>query len=252
MKIIKLALIVTLFFALAGASFGDYLNIHRQAKRYGLELKDFNWDVTYSYVYEKVYATEAITRTNELDLAGSYSFNKNFNLSLDLPINYIINPDSSLSSGIGDLSLFAAWNFWKNDIYNFAFLPTVTFPTGNYQAGIGNGRSTYCVNLTLTRDKDPLALHWSLLYKRNDNLTNNRVDIWKFYFSPVAKLSPEAKLMFNLGVESNTSLTSKQSPIYASGGLIRQINKALAFTPTLKLGFNKPETDVTVYLDFSW
>jgi hypothetical protein len=80
--------------------------------------------------------------------------------------------------GIADLTLEAKWRFFEKGGFAMALKPGVSFPTGNHNKGFGTGRDDLRSALHSHAGHRPVSLHLNAGYRRNENETDERKDIW--------------------------------------------------------------------------
>ncbi len=147
--------------------------------------------------------------------------------------------------GIADITLEAKWRFFEKDGFAMALKPGVSFPTGNHNKGFGTGRMTYGALFIATQDIGPVSFHLNAGYKRNENKTDERKDIWGGDLAGVVTVAKPLKLVANVGMKTNTDRTAATDPAFFLGGLIYSITDKIDLDLGYKRGLNKAEADNT-------
>jgi hypothetical protein len=145
--------------------------------------------------------------------------------------------------GIADLTLEAKWRFFEKDGFALAFKPGVSFPTGDDNKGFGTGRMTYGALFIAAKDIGPVSFHLNAGYKRNENKTNERKDMWGGDLAGVVTVAKPLKLLANVGMKTNTDRTVATDPAFLLGGLVYSITDKIDLDLGYKRGLNKAEAD---------
>ena len=82
------------------------------------------------------------------------------------------------------------------------------------------GRATWSAYLVTSLDLKPWAFHLHLGHRHNNNLSNDRVNIWRA--SPATSYQPleKLKLVVDTGIDTNTGRGADADPFFAIAGLI--------------------------------
>lgn len=147
--------------------------------------------------------------------------------------------------GFADMTLEAKWRFFEKDGFAMALKPGVSFPYGNEKKGFGTGRMTYGALFIATQDIGPVSFHLNAGYRRNDNRTDERKDIWGGDFAAVVTVAKPLKLVANVGTKINTDKAVATDPAFFLGGLIYSITDKIDLDLGYKCGLNKAEADNT-------
>ena len=145
--------------------------------------------------------------------------------------------------GIADLTLEAKWRFFEKDGFALALRPGVSFPTGDHNKGLGTGRMTCGALFIATKDIGPVSFHLNAGYKRNENKTDERKDIWGGDLAGVVTVAKPLKLVVNVGMKTNTDRMAATDPAFFLGGLIYSITDKIDLDLGYKRGLNKAEAD---------
>jgi hypothetical protein len=158
------------------------------------------------------------------------------------------NGQATSTSGLSDVGIAVKWRFFEKDGLSLALKPGITFATGDYEKGLGNGKATASLFLISTNDINPflpLTLNMNLGYIRNENKGQDRVDIWHASFAAVYAAAKTLQIVADIGTETNPDQESDTNPAYLLGGLIYSVNETLDLDFGVKGGLNKKEPDFT-------
>lgn len=211
----------------------------------------FQLEINTEYRWDKEYGVKE--KSFEVATILSYGLFDNVDIILGIPYEFIDTKDLGTGikekiRGIGDGSLEIKWRFYEKDGLSLAIKPGISLPTGDYDKGLGNGRIGYGGNFILTQEKKPLAFHLNLGYFRNESKDEQRRDIWHASLAGEYEIIENLKLVGNVGIETNSDLTSKTDPAFALIGLIYSLSDNLSVDLGYKHGLNKPEADHTALL----
>ncbi|HNT43106.1 MAG TPA: transporter [Syntrophorhabdaceae bacterium] len=177
----------------------------------------------------------------------SYGILDNLDVLLGMPYEWSkVREDGDTirnSDGIADLTLEAKWRFFEKGGFAMALKPGVSFATGDHKRGFGTGRTTYGALFIATQDIGPVSLHLNAGYRRNENDTDERKDIWGGDFAAVVTVAKPLKLVANVGTKTSTDRTAATDPAFFLGGLIYSITDKIDLDLGYKRGLNKAEPD---------
>lgn len=206
----------------------------------GIAVSDHRKD--YDDVVTKEYRTS-------LDTTVSYGLSDDIDMILGLPYEKMkVDEDDATvhdENGLTDVTLEAKWRFFEKDGIGLALKPGLSFPTGNDEKGLGTGRMTYGMLFIATKELEPFAFHLNAGYKRNENKTDERKDIWGADLAGEVRILKPLKLVANVGIETNTDRESSTAPAFVLGGLAYSITENIDIDLGCKRGLNKAETDNT-------
>jgi len=152
--------------------------------------------------------------------------------------------------GIGDLSLEVKWRFFEYEDrgLSIALKPGVTFPTGDDERGLGNGKLSGGGALLVSKEGVLGKLHLNLGYMRHaygagedDLLLHN--DIWHASFAGEINVTADITAVGNIGVETNPEKNAEDDPAFLIGGLIYSVTDDFDLDAGVKWGLNDAETD---------
>lgn len=161
---------------------------------------------------------------------------------------YVNDERDAKEDGLSDVTLDLKWQFFARDGWALALKPGITFPTGDSDRGLGNGRVAYRAYFLASKELTPWAFHVNLGYIRNENKADNRQDLWHASAAAEVELWQNFKLVGNLGVTRNPDPASNIDPAFALGGFIYQLTDQIGINAGVKFGLTKAESDRTYLL----
>lgn len=195
------------------------------------------------------------TETFDIKATISYGVTENIDLVLTLPYQKIKikEEDAKKSSeGLSDIGLELKWRFYEKDGLSLALKPGLTLPTGNEDNGLGTGKATLSLFFITTYEQHPWAVHFNAGYIRNENIIDERKDIWHLSLAGTFEVIENLKIVGNIGVERNTDKVSRTDPAFILAGLIYSLSKDLDIDMGVKAGLNEAETDYSLLAGLTW
>ncbi|MBF0551618.1 MAG: transporter [Deltaproteobacteria bacterium] len=181
--------------------------------------------------------------------ALTYGLTDPIDIALGVPYIYTDTDNSKTSSsnkGFGDLCLSVKWRFFEQDGWSLAVRPGLTFPIGDEDHGLGNGRVTESLFFITTKELKPWAFHANLGYIRNDNSLDQRTDLYHVSVAAQVEVVKDLKLVANTGIQQNTDKHSNTDPAFLLGGVIYSIYENFDVDLGYKYGLTTPEVDHTI------
>lgn len=184
----------------------------------------------------------------------SYGLTDTADVVLGLPYQWVkVQEDGDTAADeddISDMSLEIKWRFYEKDGLSFALKPGITFPTGDVDKGLGNGKASYGLTLITTKEIEPWAFHLNIGYMHNEykleeDKEANRMNIWHASLATQVEVIKDLTAVANIGVERNPDKKSNTHPAFVLGGVIYSMNENFDIDAGVKIGLNKPETDLT-------
>lgn len=183
-----------------------------------------------------------------------YGLFNNFELSLDLPVQYTwvtLGDRSSNSGGLGDILLSGKYRLLENDKTGFkpslALTAKVKFPTGKYEGlseaklgsdRTGTGSYEYMIGLNVSKFLENWAFHFNLLYDWGSEATIDGVrikpgNLWNYNLAAEYSFSNNFSFLLEMvGVE--------QGKVEEEGrGLERSESRSLSLVPALGWQINE-------------
>ena len=152
----------------------------------------------------------------------------------------------SNENGIGDATLAVKWRFFEKDGYSLAIKPLFTFPSGDWDRGLGNGKATGSIYLIGTKDIKPFAFHINGAYIRNENKMGQEVSLWHASLAAEYEVIKNLKIVGNIGAQRNVVRGDDTPPCFLLGGVIYSLTEKIDLDIGYKYGITRPEIDHTV------
>jgi hypothetical protein len=154
------------------------------------------------------------------------------------------------NGGLNDLTLAVKWRFLEHGPASFAIKPAVTFPTGDYNRGLGAARPAYAVTLISSIEFRPVAIHANAGYTRQE-LTDadkdaSRQDLWNLSLAGTVEVTKGLQVVAEIGTATNGNRADTTWPTYMTGGIIYSAIENLDLSLGVKGGLTRPETDLTL------
>jgi hypothetical protein len=190
----------------------------------------------------------------------SYGVSDATDIVLGLPYVSVRTEEAGTTSavrGIGDASIEVKTRIYDKDGLRFALKPGLSFPTGDEEDGLGNGKLSYSASLITTKEVEPWAFHFNVGYVRNEYKIQadekvNRKDIWHVSLASQVEVVKDLNIVANLGMERNADRSSHTHPAFALGGFIYSVTENFDVDMGIKVGLNKAETDVSFLAGIVW
>jgi len=151
------------------------------------------------------------------------------------PLEFVSLKSTSTASGLTDAITEFKWKFYEYKMLNLALKPGIIFPAGDAYRGLGVGKLGGYGYAIATADLTPVVAHLNLGYLRNQNILNEREDIWHaslaFEFWVVKDY---LRLVTNAGCERNRYKWSNFPDVFVLGGIIASPTENV----DIDLGFN--------------
>jgi hypothetical protein len=186
----------------------------------------------------------------------SYGIKENVDIVLGLPYQgFKVTEDGTTvgkENGISDASLELKWRLYEKDGLSIALKPGISFPTGDEEKGLGNGKTGYSLFTIATKEAGPWAFHFNLGYMRNENKFEDRTDLWHASLASELEVQKDLKIVANIGIEKDAASDSDTDPAFILGGLIYSLTDQVNIDAGIKAGLTSTETDYTYLLGLAW
>ncbi|MDD5286187.1 MAG: transporter [Desulfuromonadaceae bacterium] len=212
----------------------------------------FQVETSAEFAWDKQDNTKSNSQT--INLAVSAGLLDSLDLSLAYPYTWQQEKDNGVTvidnSGLNDLSMALKWRFLELGPASFAIKPAITFPTGNYDRGLGAGRPAYGVTLISTVEFKPVAIHANVGYtlqKYNDaDKDAGREDLWNLSLAGAVEVMKGLQLVAEIGAASNADMAGRVWPVFIAGGVIYSAFDYMDLSLGVKGALNAPETDIAL------
>ncbi len=150
------------------------------------------------------------------------------------------------TNGISDMAAGMKWRFFESKGLSLAVKPAVFIPSGDYQKGLGTGKTGYSSFFIISEDLDPWEIYLNFGYLRNENRIDERKDIWSASLAVVYEVEKHLKICLDTGIATNRDLTSEIEPSYLLAGVIYAVNDDFEVSLGAKIALTRTETDYAV------
>lgn len=223
-------------------------------------------EVSYKYAHDDDIGVK--TRTQQPQVQLSYGIIDPLDLIVTVPYLFVRTEQGGNTTsvdGIGDVTAALKWRFFGDkEGFQFAIKPSLTFPTGNEEKGLGIGQSSpgapyyykfdrqsYGVTLIGTYDKEDWCVSANAVYQHNSyGLQSDedayRSDIWSASLSGQYRPVEKVWIVGEAGLLRNPDKTSDTPPAYINAGVIYELTKDVDLDVGYRYGLNKPAVDSTI------
>lgn len=167
----------------------------------------------------------------------SYGISENTDLALGLSYNSSWEGSLSLRS-FDDISVELK-HIFLNDFLKIGVKPFITLPTGNTDKGFGKGKVNYGAYLLVTKEWEGLHLHTQFGYTRNNNIVQEKTDLWDYSIAVEKFLTEKLSAVFEFGLAKNCCYEPVEHTRFILGGVIYQLNESLTLDIGLMRGLSE-------------
>lgn len=223
-------------------------------------------EVSYKYAHDDDIGVKTQTQQPQVQL--SYGIIDPLDLIVTVPYLFVRTEqggNTTSADGIGDVTAALKWRFFGDkEGLQFAIKPSLTFPTGDEQKGLGVGQSSpgasdyykfdrqsYGAALIATYEKEEWCVSVNAVYQHNSyGLQSDedayRSDIWSASLSGQYRPVEKVWLVGEAGLLRNPDKTSDTPPAYINAGVIYELTKDIDLDAGYRYGLNKPAVDSTI------
>ena len=155
--------------------------------------------------------------------------------------------DTGPEQGIGDAIAAVKWRFWEREALSFGLRAGASFPTGNEEKGLGNGRGTWAALLIGQYEGDRWIFLSHLGYRRNRNTLGDRESLGEISGAVLYKATESLKLLVDATRTTNPDPASNTALRNLVVGAIYSVSKDLDLDLGLRDG-NDPAIDRALML----
>lgn len=204
-------------------------------------------ETNFEYDFERL--DDGSEKTHEISVTISFGLFETLDLVVTVPYQFLRGKSGGsveTANGFSDVVLEAKWRFWECGPYSLAVKPGVSFPSGDEDKGLGNGRASPQGYLIGTAEWEPFTVHANLGYLRNENRVGDETDLWHVSVAGEYEIIKDLKLVANVGAERNTDRSSDTPPAFILGGVIYSVTEWLDLDVGVKGGLTRPEADYAI------
>jgi hypothetical protein len=133
--------------------------------------------------------------------------------------------DNGTGKGVGDAFAALKWRFWEKEPWSLGVRAGVTFPTGDEQRDLGNGRNTWAALLIGQYQGERWIFLSHVGYKDNRNSLGNRESIGEISAAVLYKATASLKLLVDTSRTTNTDPASRTALHHTVFGVIVSASK---------------------------
>jgi len=209
---------------------------------------EFGWDK------ESFNGATIGTDSQVLNVVITAGVAEQLDLILTLPFSWQQVTENGLkindSGGLNDLSLALKWRFLELGPASLAIKPAVTFPSGDYNRGLGVARPAYGATLISTVEFRPVAIHANIGYT-HQNYTDadryaNRENLWNLSLASAVEVMKGLLAVAEIGTATNGNKAGTTWPTFLTGGVIYSVIENLDLSLGVKGGLTSPATDIAL------
>ena len=161
---------------------------------------------------------------------------------------YLDTRESSLAGvertrGLGDVSVELKWRFHDDGRTKLALKPGFTLTTGNFDKGLGTGRSVPSVFLVSTFERAGWYYNLHTGYLRNNNKGELRKDLFHLSGSAVVRASPRVQWAVDVSADSSVDRQESSFPVVALAAVIYSPLENLDLDLGMRVGLNSAADD---------
>ena len=187
-----------------------------------------------------------IENSSEILAVFTYGLFDNTDIVISYPFLFSrTQNDTSVSivSGFSDINVEIKYRFIKYEKISLAIKPGISFPSGNYNEGLGSGKLSASFFLIATSEFPSMFINGNLGYLRNNNKCGDALNIWHASVDIDSKLSNDLRFVINSGIEKNPDISKNLNSVFGLVGLYYNLGEKCEISIGYKHGFTKAETD---------
>ncbi len=203
------------------------------------------FQVEMGYELQQLDGSGTSQQINSLTTILTGGASKNVDIIVTIPALVLTSKyfgGKTTASGLGDISLEVKWRFYEYDGFSFAVKPGLFLPSGDSDAGLGNGDVAPRIMFIATKELEPFTFHANVGFTSNQNQVEQNEDIWHVSVAAVYKLADKLSLLTNGGVEGSHSRSSDIPESFVIGGLYYNFAENLDFDIGAKGWFSDSES----------
>jgi len=210
----------------------------------------------YTYDNERSGGIRTTSSTSDAEMKITTGLYKDLGISLAIPYTFSerIKEDGQLvntTDGFGDMTLEVKYAFAELAGVTFAVKPAVIIPSGNYSAGLSEGRWQFGGTLIATKEFEDgkYALHANAGYEYHEYRTSeqrasDRNGFWSGSIAGEAEVSKGLFAVADVGLSTTADKSTDELSVYALTGARYELNDYLDLNAGIKFGLTRPEDDI--------
>ena len=182
------------------------------------------------------------TRASELTAKLARGIAEKLEAEIELPYLREVT-DGDVVAGRGDASASLKWRFYERGGLSMAFKPTLLFPTGRDELGLGAGKSRWAAALAAAYASGKLEWLGHVGYTDNRNRVGERRELWHVSAALRYAAADSLKLVLDVGQDTNpdpAASTPSRDLVY---GVLYELRENVELGLGLKHGLNDEADD---------
>ncbi len=213
-----------------------------------------------SYSYDKSVNSSGVQARNDSsdgDVTVTAGVVKGMDISVTLPYTFSCretenNVLTNKAEGLNDLAITLKYQFFEHEGYSIAVKPGLILPTGKESQGLSDGKTGFSASLIVTKElsEGTYAVHANAGYERHNyrdggKVVFSRSDIFSLSLAGEAEVSERLKLQAEWGITTNSDNTCNTTLAFVTAGGTYEYTKSFEMYAGAKFGISSSEVDVT-------
>jgi hypothetical protein len=169
----------------------------------------------------------------------TYGLTDPLDIYLDAPYT---TSSGAPGSGWNDAGIGLKWRFVDQKVFKLAIKPEITFPTGDWQRGLGNGRTGGSATLLAQWEVEPFTLLANAGLAYQPNGMDQRSMLWQFSGAALYHATEQLQLALDAVVTRNATPGVGTSPAFLIAAVIYSPKSWLDLDIGYRYGLNS-QTD---------
>ncbi|MBN3787039.1 transporter [Burkholderia sp. Ac-20353] len=173
-------------------------------------------------------------------------FGERVDLYVNAPYTHLQTRSDENGSGFGDVEVGMKWRFLERGPFTLALKPTVSFPTGDDQRGLGTGRvgagATMLAQVDVARFSFLANAGITYQPNRQDDLTS----IWQVSGAAIYRATDTFQIVVDVGTSRNAERNASANPAFVIAGAIYSPKPWLDLDIGYRRGLNDQTYDHSV------
>jgi hypothetical protein len=198
----------------------------------------------YQLEMDAEYANDSGNTDTALTSILSAGVRENIDIVLTAPYHFLSEKEDTGSrvrhNGLSDITVEAKWRFYEKEDRSLAMKPGVSFPTGDADRELGDGKPAYSIFFIAEKEKELFTLLINLGYIKNSVELR---DVLNASLAVEYAATKRLTVVGNIGVGTNPDRDSDVSPAFLIGGVIYGVSEDFDLDCGIKTGITKAEAD---------
>ncbi len=185
----------------------------------------------------------------DLNIDLGYGITDRLEITADIPFVFL-NPEAGINEeGIGDISVRPEYMFLeeRENIPAMSLAATFELQSGDKDKGLGSGATDYSLSLQVSKNFDPVSVHFNLGYTFIGKSKGEDLDNVIFYnFACEYVITGKLTLVGELIGQTNSDPGATNDPMEILAGMIYEITSNVNFDVGFGAGLNNASPDIRV------